>query len=175
MQKVGSEQQDEQVWKQSFFCQTTQPDYSHLNILPQTRFSIKQTPFPPYQNVSLVRLDTAIALAVHLAPAPAAAIVAPARAAAYVFTPFPPFSFSAGPALNCRANTRIPRRRPAIGKQQRAGRAPVRPEVTRGQWPCSPTVNSSRLSVICHKRARRAGVVYFCAVRVREMVAVSCR
>ncbi|KAG5933111.1 hypothetical protein E4U60_004706 [Claviceps pazoutovae] len=64
MQKVGSEQQDAQVWKQSFLFlyQTTQPNYSHFNILPQARFSTKQTPFPPYRNVSLVRLDTAIAL-----------------------------------------------------------------------------------------------------------------
>ncbi|KAG6086937.1 hypothetical protein E4U31_006829 [Claviceps sp. LM219 group G6] len=55
MQKVGSGQQDAQVWKQSFLFlyHTIQPDYSHFNILPRTIFLRKQTPFPPYQNVSL--------------------------------------------------------------------------------------------------------------------------
>ncbi|KAG6102833.1 hypothetical protein E4U30_000020 [Claviceps sp. LM220 group G6] len=134
------------VWKQSFLFlyHTIQPDYSHFNILPRTIFLRKQTPFPPYQNVSLVRLDTAIALAAHLAPAPAAAINAPARAA--------PMREPPPSARHWEATT------------GRTSTGPSRSD----EGPCNPTVNSSQVFVICHISGLGGWEWLFCAVGTLE-------
>ncbi|KAG5962010.1 hypothetical protein E4U56_003593 [Claviceps arundinis] len=96
------------LWKQPFLFlyHTIQPDNSHSNILPRTIF-LKTTN-------TLSTLSKCLPVAAHLAPAPAAAIVALAQVAAFLsrvlaqMPQSPQTNILHAAALNCRANARTP-------------------------------------------------------------------
>ncbi|KAG6115042.1 hypothetical protein E4U14_001112 [Claviceps sp. LM454 group G7] len=145
MQKVGSGQQDAQGEWRFFWPRTSRkssrtrwPASCHsgrdLKNSSSNHFSKKTNTFST--------LSKCLPVAAHLAPAPAAAINAPARAAAYVFQ-VPPLL-----PLNCRANARNP---PPSARHWEAttGRTSTGPSRS-DEGPCSPTVNSSQVFVICH-------------------------
>ncbi|KAG6121337.1 hypothetical protein E4U13_004864 [Claviceps humidiphila] len=157
MQKVGSGQQDAQgEW--GFLLASNKQG---LEVVEDSMACV----VPLWERLEKYK-KAFLALAAHLAPAPAAAIVAPAQAATNTL---------ARAALNCRANARTspPSARHWEATTDRTSTGPSRSD----EGPCSPTVNSSQVSVICHKWARRAGVAIFVLLelRVQGSGAVSCR
>ncbi|KAG5988058.1 hypothetical protein E4U52_006940 [Claviceps spartinae] len=152
MQKVGSGQQDAQVaedsmacvvplwerlekYKKAFLARSLEATVSvSVSYYPTGLFTLQHSTSNHFSKKTntFSTLSKCLPVAAHLAPAPAAAINAPARAAAT--------------KLPSQCENPLPSARHWEATTGRTSTGPSRSD----EGPCSPTVNSSQVFVICH-------------------------